>query len=1173
MNVARSRGGLPVPSLGLLVVFAVALAAAWAIWKTHGRAPDQTAPRAAENPVENLQSIEAFVRQGAAAVPAFTAALDSPDPLERSRAAYGLGGIGPEARDSLPRLAERLTDVDARVREKALAAIVRISSDKGATAGFLAPRLADPETRVRETAGKELLAMGPLALPHIIAVLQTGEPATRLEALRVIRRVQPSPPAASQYSTTNQRFHPAWRSVSPSLRTWGAVQTELDEAIRSALADTDPAVRLEALGCAAEHGLATADDIRELLHCREPANVSLALAILPGLEDSAVQFLPDVMALFDDEAALATDKVREISMGWRQGRRYELLQALRAMKSGARPAIPRLVEVAERRRDYVCVLFAEALASIGADDAEIRRVLEPVLLSDNRNDAWSAGVEYVRHNSEAARRHVSLLLPRLGNNETGVDKSILYALYSLGSVAQEAIPQLIPLLENKDDWVAEFTAHALQSMGSRAEPAQSGLASVVANPRRPIRQRVASANSLANIGTGAQRAIPALLKVCSEPEASGKVPRDNSINQLDSDWGLRIAAIQALGRIGGDDPGLIPGLQSQLASRSAQVRVAAVKALGSAAYSGRSSDSGAQRQSQAAALIAPLLEDSDASVQATVANMLDRMGPKSLPAILEALRSRQPALRLSAVRVLRSTESRRSKSGLIFRNADEETPAPNAAPLDNPAWVSVRAAIDDAIRGAVADRDADVRLEAIRCAAERGVIVAAEVRELLHSTDANDLNLALLAVEGLEDSSVQLLPDVMGLFDDETTMKGSLLPGDTIRLWHLLHALSAMKTGARSAIPTLLEVANRRREYNCVHIARTLDAIGADDLEIDRILVPLLEADNDLYVRVAGQWLARYKPHSAQRHVAKLLEKLETVESGVDKPALYALWSLGAAAQEGVPALIPLLDSQDRWVSEFAALTLGSIGPAAATAVPDLENIVVNPHKSIAQRRAAAIALANIGPAAQGSLPALLKIIEGPELAGSVSWNMTCNSEWNLRCAAIRALCCIEGDHSKSIPVLRSQLASRSPDVRTAAVQALGQVGVNFPEVLSDLVERLDDDDPYTQAQAALAIGRLHVDRTMAVAPLTEFLDDERPPLRIAAAMALREIGTAAGPALPALRKTFAAELSLSAGKNLRGKRPYVVRGDPLNFSMSAAQAIQSAIDEIESELQAESRR
>jgi HEAT repeat protein len=566
MTENRALRGLPVPSFWQLVVIGAALVAAWLVYSKYDGQRAQPDEAVVENPLGSLHALEAWLARVDDPVPTLLPALDSPDARERKLAAYGLGRVGPAAGPALDKLRERLADDNSQVRDSAVIAIMRISPGKEA-ADAISPLLADAVAVVRQSAGAALFEIGPDAVVPLLAMLHSDQPAARFEVVQVLRR-----PDARNHNKL------------------AGVRAEIIDALVEACHDPDAKVRYEAITAAAEWGCASPQQVRELLQDLERTRTGL-LAV-PRLGDDASQLLPDILALLDDERPLPP--VPFIAVGRSNpDRLHAILNTLSSMKTAARPATDRLVELSSKRRDHACISIAKTLHDIGAEEDVVAGVLSPLL--QIRDLGGSAGRSMVELCPQEARRQVSLLLPKLGTNETSVDTAVLFALSALGPQAQEAVPAVAPLLQNRDPQVVKSAAHLLREARIGSPDVVAKLALGAANHSLPDDSRTACIHALASIGFAARSVVPQLLKLVDKPESAAprletpKFPSKDSgasairqaeIQQAWSKIDMRTALIRALGRIGGEDEALVKVVRSQLVSDSLDIRVAATDTLG-----------------------------------------------------------------------------------------------------------------------------------------------------------------------------------------------------------------------------------------------------------------------------------------------------------------------------------------------------------------------------------------------------------------------------------------------------------------------------------------------------------------------------------------------------------------------------------------------------------------
>jgi HEAT repeat protein len=171
-----------------------------------------------------MRAADRLSEAGVAAVPILLEALADTMRHTRVVAAYGLGQIGPDARNSVPILTHHLSGADDSVANMADWAISQIQPKGGPYIALLrALRFGDPFDRadaarllshygegaieamplllrafqdsdplVAQNAGAALIAIGPRATPAVEALISSPNPTVRLRAMMVLGRMRPS---------------------------------------------------------------------------------------------------------------------------------------------------------------------------------------------------------------------------------------------------------------------------------------------------------------------------------------------------------------------------------------------------------------------------------------------------------------------------------------------------------------------------------------------------------------------------------------------------------------------------------------------------------------------------------------------------------------------------------------------------------------------------------------------------------------------------------------------------------------------------------------------------------------------------------------------------------------------------------------------------------------------
>ena len=548
----------------------------------------------------------------------------------------------------------------------------------------------------------------------------------------------------------------------------------------------------------------------------------------------------------------------------------------------------------------------------------------------------------------------------------------------------------------------------------------------------------------------------------------------------------RVYAIYALARIGPPAAVAIAPVRDHLNDENAGVREMAAVALRHLS----------PQREDVAPLVASLLDDSDANVRKAVSNELVDLGAAARPTIVALLESDRSTLRREAIRILRA-----------WRLAGKE---------------NVLAEVGPAVRRLTIASEPEVQGEARMALVEWGMAEAGDIRSLLHSGEAERIEVALqgLASQRLEVRS--FLPDLFELLDDPQIVSVPVAASYAAHPWlrPLLELLNSQKTASRPAAPRLFRLLEVRRDRDRVFIARTLRAIDADREETIRAFGSLVRDADSRVAREASRLLIEVSPEATRRHVSVLVRELKEADRSNTPEIVDAIGHLGPQAAEAVPALVPLLAGSERSISEAAARTLGEIGPDAAPAASALAGLLARDTLDVDYRATIATALGNIGPPARVALPTLLSILEQPEPAAPRTMMMLpgrFDRDVRFRAAAILAVGRIADDSPDIVAALRVQIASRNPALQAAALESLAALAPDSVSVVHDLRTALQDLDADIRIHAALAMVQMTADREGVVAALIEALTDEQPRVRTAAAVALGKIGPPARAALPAL--------------------------------------------------------
>jgi HEAT repeat protein len=234
-------------------------------------------------------------------------------------------------------------------------------------------------------------------------------------------------------------------------------------------------------------------------------------------------------------------------------------------------------------------------------------------------------------------------------------KDVATILGNMGPHSKPAVPQLIALLqEGIPDPVRETAARALGKFGEEARAAVDPLLALCAG-RNPL--AVQAIRALGHIGCASQRVRTALIDLWRSPTQTPDSPMEIAL---------------ALCRLGIDAEGLVSFLTHHLmASPENSLRKAAAEALGwrhkkdndvvpaLLAAAGHDKDEAVRQIAQAS--LDQLRLSQEAAIQlcakqldqsAFAETALRKIGAAAVPALIEALAAKEPAIRLRAARIL-----------------------------------------------------------------------------------------------------------------------------------------------------------------------------------------------------------------------------------------------------------------------------------------------------------------------------------------------------------------------------------------------------------------------------------------------------------------------------------------------------------------------------------------
>lgn len=279
-------------------------------------------------------------------------------------------------------------------------------------------------------------------------------------------------------------------------------------------------------------------------------------------------------------------------------------------------------------------------------------------LSDHNPEIRRAAAAAIGKVGTATEDSIRGLLRTISDPTPEVRQAAVSALRSVdrtwttGPLAQEAAPFLVPLLTDTREEVRQATRNLLAELGPEAVPSL-----IAALPTSETSLRLAVLSALEQIGPRAQGAVAGLLPLLADAEAGLREGALRTLEQVDPhwadspqveaampdlsraltapDWVVRVAAVEAIGKIGHQVAGAISVLIQALRDQEPEVGRVATTAL---IHLGKA----------AVPALSRVLVSDNSLIRRNGLLALGRIGPPAvaaLPAILRTLRDPQPGIR------------------------------------------------------------------------------------------------------------------------------------------------------------------------------------------------------------------------------------------------------------------------------------------------------------------------------------------------------------------------------------------------------------------------------------------------------------------------------------------------------------------------------------------------
>jgi HEAT repeat protein len=551
----------------------------------------------------------------------------------------------------------------------------------------------------------------------------------------------------------------------------------------------------------------------------------------------------------------------------------------------------------------------------------------------------------------------------------------------------------------------------------------------------------------------------------------------------DEDAGVRVAAAEALGKLGPWAKGAYPPLlhaskndDDKTVQRAAQAALDRIGPLG---------------PSDATLLTFALQYDGNANYRASVAQTLLTIGvlpDDAVRALQGALKDGEVRVRVFAAQALWLNRREAAEVVPVLRAALRESK--DAAVRAGAAYAlgamgkAAREAIRELKEMLLSDADGEARLraaEALYRLADDAVLVVPELRKLLADPSPMVRGLAAEALGRIGPRAASAVEELRGL----------LVKDDAQVQACAAFALGGIGKDAKVAVPELLVVLQSGKGPVREQSVAALAAIGPEAVAAVPVLIDMLHRESDT-LRARAAFALGAMGRGARKAVEPLIRLLRESRAGGERLIFaQALWRIERDSETVLPVLLDLVKERDRRVRLAAIEVLGEMGSAARLAGPALQEARKDAAEEV--RHAIDTAQEQIGVPTKEDITDLIKAVS--------SKNTT------YRLAAAQTLLALGGDAADAVPALIEALKVHDPELRLAAIGVFGAVGEKAADAVPALVELLSVKDAEMQTAILDALAGMGAAALKAVPALTHLLKSDEHVLRASAAFALGSIG------------------------------------------------------------------
>jgi HEAT repeat protein len=743
--------------------------------------------------------------------------------------------------------------------------------------------------------------------------------------------------------------------------------------------------------------------------------------------------------------------------------RFQALTVIRKLGTESVPGLLECFESAGRGEPAL-----EALVQLGAPG--LPRLIQA--LSHESLTVRKASALTLGKLKSVAASAVSDLRKAYRDHDPGLRAIILLAFQSLKDQGRSAFPEITRALKDKDDLVRFCGASAALHVRGSPPDLMGYLERSVNDPCTAVRH--AATLAILKRQPKQQALLMAkLIDALEKPSAAKK----NWASRLASDWDQHVGL--AL-------PFVTQNFEAELRSLSKQA---------SRFFS--------RIEAKTIPLLFEQFEKSSAKKQELLRESLHKLGPQTIPALIDAFKEDSPVNGICVEVFEKLGDAALPALKRAYKDASQNN--------DEERCLTVVRAYS-----VVGGRSLSELLAALVDKNERIRRSAADALGSFKGDSSHALPLLIKALRDKVAAVRRTAAKALGAMGDSAlpALKQALLHRDRRMRQGAIYALKKLDPSGQIALIALEETLSDPRWYIRRSALLALGRLKGRASPLVARLVPFLD-DRDARIRLAAaEALAQIAPQRAVSALNLLMEALgnaairKQASEALEKMGLYAaaalveatenpalkqsatdiLWRIGS---HSIPGLLQYIASQNESTPADVKLD----GPMVVTIVAKLQS----PEPGL--RAFAAWALGSQGQAAQISIPDLIKAF--------------CDPCPKVRIAASIALGQMG---SKAIPALLNVLGAGDADMRPAAVGALGRIESNDLAVANGLLKRLKDSliGPEESHEISLVLSQMisRAQGAKAIPNAIQVLEKGNPHARKAIISALANAGPRAIPAL-----------------------------------------------------------